>query len=139
MALSNGLPRRLEGHLRVAVLKYDVWRLNLGKNPPPPANVAPLRIRLKEGARAVKSKPRQYTPAVRTFIREFNAKLVELGWVYENSGSRWVSPVLPVRKHDESGDEYRQTCDYRLVNDAIEALISTMSHMSALLEHMKGE
>ncbi|KAG4053611.1 hypothetical protein PC123_g11244 [Phytophthora cactorum] len=132
MALSNGFPRRLEGHLRVAVLKYDVWRLNLGKTPPP-ANVAPLRIRLKEGDRAVKSKPRQCTPAVRTFIREFNAKLVELGWVYENSGSRWASPVLPVRKHDESGDEYR------LVNDAIEALISTMSHMSALLEHMKGE
>ncbi|POM62525.1 hypothetical protein PHPALM_28315 [Phytophthora palmivora] len=137
IALSNGFPRRLEAKLRTIVFKHDVWRLDLGNDPP--AKVEPLRIRLKSGASAVKSRPRQYPPAVRTFLKDFNAKLVDLGWVYENPNSRWASPVLPVRKAGVSKDEYRQTCDYRLVNDMVEALISTMPHMTALLECTKGK
>ncbi|OWZ09958.1 hypothetical protein PHMEG_00017261 [Phytophthora megakarya] len=136
-ALEQGFPRRLESKLRAIVFKHDVWRLTLGDDPP--AKVDPLEIRLKEGAKSIKSKPRQYPPAVRTFMREFNSKLVELGWVYENPTSRWASPVLPVRKAGMSVDEYRQTCDYRLVNDLIEALISTMPHMTSLLECTKGK
>ncbi|ETP36729.1 hypothetical protein F442_15399 [Phytophthora nicotianae P10297] len=65
------------------------------------------------GSDSVKSKPRPYPPAV-----------------YENPGSRWASPLLPVRKQGVTGDEYRQTCDYRLVNDLTEALISTMPNMT---------
>ncbi|EGZ12745.1 hypothetical protein PHYSODRAFT_337155 [Phytophthora sojae] len=66
-----------------------------------------------EGASALKSKPRQYPPAVRAFVRKFNSQLVELGWVYENLSSRWASSVLPVCKPGENADAYRQTCDYR--------------------------
>ncbi|KAJ8571266.1 hypothetical protein ON010_g5570 [Phytophthora cinnamomi] len=121
MALNHGFPRRLE----------------LGNDPP--AKVDPLKIRLKGGASAVKSKPRQYRPAVRAFLREFNDRLVELGWVYENPSSRWASPALPVRKPGENSDEYRHTCDYRVVNDLIEALTSTMPHMATLLEHTRGK
>lgn len=46
--------------------------------------------------------------------------------------------MLPVRKPG-TADEYRQTCDYRLANDLIEALISTMPHMRELLEYTKGK
>lgn len=137
MAIEHGFPRRSEQKLRAIVRKHDIWRLELGNDPP--AKVDPLKIRLKEGASAVKCKPRHYPPAVRAFLREFNNKLVELGWVYENPSSRWASPVLPVRKHGENADEYRQTCDYRVVNDFIEALISTMPHMATLLEHTRGK
>ncbi|OWZ11439.1 Pol Polyprotein [Phytophthora megakarya] len=38
---------------------------------------------------------------------------------------------------DQGDDAFRQTCDYRLVNDLIEVLISTMLHMSTLLEHTR--
>ncbi|OWY97439.1 hypothetical protein PHMEG_00032024 [Phytophthora megakarya] len=86
-ALEHGFPRRLEPKLRAIVLKHDVWRLALGNGPP--AKVEPLNVRLKEGAKSIKSKPRQYPPDVRSFLREFNAKLVELGWVYENPATRW--------------------------------------------------
>ncbi|OWZ12074.1 hypothetical protein PHMEG_00014822 [Phytophthora megakarya] len=40
--------------------------------------------KIKEGAQAVKSKPRLYPPAVRLYLRNFNRKLVDRGWVYKN-------------------------------------------------------
>ncbi|KAJ8575672.1 hypothetical protein ON010_g3544 [Phytophthora cinnamomi] len=112
--------RHLEKRLRDIETKHDVWRIELGNDTP--ARVKPLNIRLKDGVNAVKSKPRRYPPVVN-----------------ENPSSRWASPALPVRKPGTSDDEYRQTCDYRLVNGLIEALISTMPHMSALIEHTKGK
>ncbi|KAG2985166.1 hypothetical protein PC121_g23239 [Phytophthora cactorum] len=118
-------------------MKHDIWRLQLGKIPP--AKVNPLKIRLKEGASAIKSKPRRYPPVVRAFLREFDSKLVELGWVYEIPSSRWASPVLPVCKHGMGDDKYHLTCDCRLVNDLTEALISPMPHMMTLLEHTRGK
>ncbi|ETN23706.1 hypothetical protein PPTG_00243 [Phytophthora nicotianae INRA-310] len=60
-ALDQGFPSHLEQQLRAIVFKHDIWRLELGNDPP--ANVEALRIRLKDGARAVKSKPRPYPPA----------------------------------------------------------------------------
>ncbi|OWZ21384.1 hypothetical protein PHMEG_0004081 [Phytophthora megakarya] len=56
-----------------------------------------------------------------------------------NSVDHWASPVLPVHKQGTTDDEYRQTCDYRRVNDLSEALISTMPHMSTLLEHTRAK
>ncbi|GMF48756.1 unnamed protein product [Phytophthora fragariaefolia] len=112
MALQNGFTRRLESILR------------------------PVTTSSQTRVAAVKCKPRQYPPAVRTFLREFNTKLVELGWVYENPNSRWASPVFPVHKAGVRKDEYRQTCDNRLVNDFVEALISTMPYMTTLLEYV---
>ncbi|ETI41192.1 hypothetical protein F443_13552, partial [Phytophthora nicotianae P1569] len=68
-ALDHGFPHLLAPRLRAIVLKHDIWRLELGNDPP--AKVEPLKIRLKDGAKAVKSKPRQYPPAVRKFLKEF--------------------------------------------------------------------
>ncbi|ETK73987.1 hypothetical protein L915_19137, partial [Phytophthora nicotianae] len=81
VALNHRFPSHLEKQLRAIVRKYEIWRLKLGDVPS--ANVEPVRIRLREGARAVKRKPWPYPPAARAFLREFNDKLVELGWVYE--------------------------------------------------------
>ncbi|KAE9245905.1 hypothetical protein PF004_g5047 [Phytophthora fragariae] len=85
MTIEHGFPRKWEQKLRAIVRKHDIWRLELGNDSP--ANVDPLHIRLKECARAVKCKPRHYFTTVRAFLREFNSKLVELGWVYENPSS----------------------------------------------------
>ncbi|POM69138.1 Hypothetical protein PHPALM_14609 [Phytophthora palmivora] len=99
--------------LRTIVHAYDVWRLELRADPP--ANVPPLEVRLRDGARPTKCKPRKYPPHIRKFLHEFNARLVELGLVYENPQSRWSSRVLPVKK---SADllALRQTVDYRVAN-----------------------
>ncbi|OWZ00584.1 LOW QUALITY PROTEIN: hypothetical protein PHMEG_00028190 [Phytophthora megakarya] len=94
VALANGFPPRLERDLRAIVLKHDIWRLELGKDPQ--AHARPLKIRLKAGANAVKSKSRQYPPA-------------PLG-----------KPSVTSAKSGQGDDEFRQTCDYRLVNDLIE-------------------
>ncbi|KAF1772336.1 hypothetical protein GQ600_23594 [Phytophthora cactorum] len=44
-------PRALEENLRAIAYKRDIWRLELGNNPP--AKVDPLKFRLKKGAAAV--------------------------------------------------------------------------------------
>ncbi|GMF21916.1 unnamed protein product [Phytophthora lilii] len=76
---------------------------------------------------------RIYPPEVRWFLEEFNNKLVELGWVYENRERRWASPVLPVKL---SG-EFRQTADYKPVN-ALEAVVGIMPDLQSDLEAVKG-
>jgi hypothetical protein len=80
--LKNGFPEDLLGELRRIVFLYDVWRVALGRDPP--ARVPPLKIRLREGARPYRCKPRNYPPHLKAFMKEFNDELVRLGWVVEN-------------------------------------------------------
>eukprot|EP00644_Phytophthora_capsici_P018102 jgi/Phyca11/114143/e_gw1.25.543.1 len=42
-ALEHGFPQHLEAQLRAIVYKHDIWRLELGNDPP--AKVKPLKIR----------------------------------------------------------------------------------------------
>ncbi|EGZ24911.1 hypothetical protein PHYSODRAFT_374083, partial [Phytophthora sojae] len=43
MALQHGFPRHLEEQLRAIAIKHDIWRIELGNDPP--ARVKPLKIR----------------------------------------------------------------------------------------------
>ncbi|OWY93504.1 LOW QUALITY PROTEIN: hypothetical protein PHMEG_00037082, partial [Phytophthora megakarya] len=79
-ALLQGFPA--DNRLRTIVHMYDVWRLELPDDPL--VRVPPLEVRLKDGSKPCKCKPRKYLPHIRQFLREFNATLVELGWIYEN-------------------------------------------------------
>ncbi|POM59361.1 hypothetical protein PHPALM_31918 [Phytophthora palmivora] len=80
-------------------------------------------------------KARRYPPEVRKFLDDFNNELVRLGWVCENTESRWACPVLPVRK---SGGGYRRTVDYKPVNIDIEAIVGVMPDLQVDLEEVKG-
>lgn len=135
-AVENGFPMDRVEQLRTIVHAYDVWRLELRADPP--ANVPPLEVRLREGARPTKCKPRKYPPHIRKFLREFNQRLVNLGIVYENPHSRWASPVLPVKKSADVMD-LRQTTDYRTVNDATEVMAAVMPIVSVVLENARGK
>lgn len=75
-ALENGFPAKKEAKLRSIVYMFDIWRLQLG--PDPPAKVPPLEIRLKKGAVPFRSKPRAYPPHIRQFLHDFNEEL-EIG------------------------------------------------------------
>ena len=114
---------------------FDVWRVRLG--PDPPAKVPPLKIHLKPGAKPKKCKPRVYPPHISKFLRDFNAQLVQLGCVRRNRYSRWASPALPVRK--PKTDEYRQTIDYRGVNDDTDPIVGVMPHLQSRLKHTRGK
>lgn len=134
-AISNGFPLEYVEKLRTIVHAYDVWRLELRGDPP--ANVPPLEVRLRNGARPTKCKPRKYPPHIRKFLHEFNTRLVELGLVYENPHSRWSSPVLPVKKSADLTD-LRQTTDYRAVNAQTEVMAACMPILSLVMENAKG-
>ncbi|GMF21819.1 unnamed protein product [Phytophthora fragariaefolia] len=134
-AVENGFPRDKVERLRVIVHAYDVWRLELRADPP--ANVPPREVRLKDGVRPVKCKPRKYPPHIRQFLHEFNSRLVALGLVYENADSRWASPVLPVKKSADLMD-LRQTTDYRAVNEVTEAMAAVMPILSVVVGNARG-
>ncbi|KAE9267331.1 hypothetical protein PF008_g31381 [Phytophthora fragariae] len=131
-AVQKGFPKESVPRLRRIATRYDIWRLRLGDDPP--ARVPPMKIRLKPGAKPYRCKPRKYPPEVRRFLDDFNAELVRLGWVYENTESRWACPALPVRK---TGGEFRQTADYKPVNGDMEAIVGVMPNLQTDLECAK--
>lgn len=94
----------------------------------------PLEVQLREGARPIKCKPRKYSPHIRGFLHDFNDRLAELGLVYENSKSRWSSPVLPVKQSSDLMD-LRQTVDYRLTNAQTDTMAAVMPIISLVVEH----
>ncbi len=87
---------------------WDVFRMVLGRDPLVMAE--PLRVRLKQGARPVRSRARRYPAEHREFMRQHVEALAEAGLVYQNPGSRWSSPPLIVKK---SGGGVRMTVDVR--------------------------
>ena len=134
-ARSNGFPQELEDRLRALVVKHDIWRLTLGNDPP--ANVPPLKLRLKPEAQPYKCHARRYSPEKSTFLETFNAQLVELGLVRANKTSRWACPAVPVRK--PRSNEFRQTNDYRPVNAMTEAIVGVMPNLTVALERCSGK
>ncbi|GMF31530.1 unnamed protein product [Phytophthora fragariaefolia] len=134
-AVENGFPVGKLETLRTIVHAYDEWRFELRGDPL--AKVPPLDVRLQEGARPVKCKPRKYPPHIRQFLREFNSRLVELGLVYESPNSRCASPVLPVKKSADLMD-LRQTTDYRAVNDLTYVRAAAMPVLSVVVENARG-
>ncbi|OWY96366.1 hypothetical protein PHMEG_00033381 [Phytophthora megakarya] len=134
-AIDSGYPVARRQELDDLVRKYDIWRIDLRNDPP--ASAQPYEIRLKPDARPFRCKTRKYAPAQSNFMREFNRKLIELGWVYRNHSSRWACPALPVRK--PGSNEFRQTCDYKPVNAMTEPLAGTMPNLNTKLECTKDK
>ncbi|GAB9477013.1 hypothetical protein Gpo141_00014072, partial [Globisporangium polare] len=132
-AIGNGFPAKSREKLLVVCHLYDIWRLALGDDPP--AKVEPLKVRLKPNAIPYKCRARSYSPEKSKFLEDFNRELVALGWVYENSRSRWACPAMPVRK--PHSNEFRQTSDYRPVNELTEAIVGIMPNLQVALEHCK--
>ncbi|POM76445.1 LOW QUALITY PROTEIN: Hypothetical protein PHPALM_6315 [Phytophthora palmivora] len=120
------LPTDKVQRLRDITFKHEIWRIKLGNDPP--ARVKPFKIRFKDGAKAQCK-----------ILTGVQPKIGRSRLCYDNPTSRWARSVLPVCKSGTTAEDYRQTRDYRLVNDLIDALIRTMPHMSSLLERTKGK
>ncbi|POM64667.1 Hypothetical protein PHPALM_19772 [Phytophthora palmivora] len=63
----------------------------------------------------------RYSPEKSAFLKTFNRKLADLGWVYENHQGRWCCPVLPVKKPN-TGD-YRHALQPRCSTKTAEYLL----------------
>ncbi|KAG2917201.1 hypothetical protein PC118_g20263 [Phytophthora cactorum] len=96
-----------------------------------------LEVRLRDGARPTKCKPRKYPPHIRRFLHEFNQRLVDLGLVYEIPKSRWSSPELPVKKSADLLD-LRQTVSYRVTSAQTDIMAAVMPILSLVVERARG-
>jgi hypothetical protein len=63
----------------------EVIRLKLGADPP--ANVKPLVIKLREGAKTVRISARKYTLSKLKFMRDKIREPEKRGLVYKNTGA----------------------------------------------------
>ena len=97
---------------RMLTAYQDVFRDTLGR-----ANVAPISIRLKEGARPCFRHPYRYSPEKLKAIDKDVEFLLENDLAVPHTGE-WSAPPVCVPK--ESG-EIRVCQDYRLVNKVIES------------------
>ncbi|KAG6579766.1 putative retroelement [Phytophthora cinnamomi] len=135
-AVNNGFPAERSEELYAIASKRDIWRLQISDDPP--ARLTPFTIRLKDGAEPYRCKPRKYAPAQRDFLRQFNEKLIAIGWAYKNPESRWACPALPVRKPGKE-NEWRQTIDFRPVNALTQPLAGGMTNNETHLEDVRGK
>jgi hypothetical protein len=82
-AASNGLNAGHLPELRSLVREYrDIWRI--ARSGGPPADLLPLHIKLKSGAKPVRTKLRRYPQPQKDFLTRFVNELVGLGLAYRN-------------------------------------------------------
>lgn len=75
-------PERLLGERRRIAVKYDIWRVTLGRDPP--ALVFALSFQSRKDAKPSRDRPRVYAPRLREFMKKFCEELYNFGWVREN-------------------------------------------------------
>ncbi|OWY94489.1 hypothetical protein PHMEG_00035758, partial [Phytophthora megakarya] len=133
-AKEAGFEPPLLGALRALVFEFaDVWRINIGADPP--ADVEPLKVRLRDGAEPYRSGTRKYPELQRAFLRDFVRELERNGLVRRNNSSRWACPALPVKK--PYSDEYRCTIDYRPTNKCTVPVAGATPNLAAVTQSVK--
>ncbi|KAE8881629.1 hypothetical protein PF003_g34369 [Phytophthora fragariae] len=131
----NGFSQEHMATLRRVVSDYrDVWSIRVGAGEP--ARVEPYRLQLKEGSQPVRCKPRRYSPLASTYTSNYVKQLVASGYIYPNNASRWASAVVPVPKAD--GEEFRITCDYRLINSMTVPVAASVPNLAVVSQRVKG-
>ncbi|KAH9094099.1 hypothetical protein Ae201684P_016714 [Aphanomyces euteiches] len=134
-AVEQGLPPGQVDELRRILRAYqDVFRLDFGKDPP--VKVAPLKVRLKEGAVPVKVGLRRYPPAHMDYLRQHVAELEAAGLIYRNNRATWAAAPRIVPKKNPG--EYRMTIDSRPINAWTEAMPWPMPNLEAAMATLVG-
>jgi hypothetical protein len=112
----------------------DVFWLKLGADPP--ANVKPLAIKLRDGAKPVRILARKYAPPLLKFMRDKIHTIEELGLVYKNTGAEWASPplILPT----PGPDQYRMTVDLRVPKASTKPTAWPMLNLKDELHDLHG-
>lgn len=113
-AVGNGIYKNGLGKIWNLLHKYlDIFCPKLGSGPP--ADVPPMNIIIKDGARPIKVRLSRYAQKSREFITNFIDKLVETGFLIEHPSATWQAAPLRVLKPGSTG-KYRLVIDLKPVN-----------------------
>ena len=117
-AVDDGLPTKIADEMLPHLLGMDIWRTQLGADPP--ASVPPYRAQLKQGARPFRAKARKQSDSQRESLREELMQMKQLGLMYENPSAAWGSAGMHVPK--PGGRGMRLVVDLRGVNSRTETV-----------------
>ncbi|EGT38055.1 hypothetical protein CAEBREN_28397 [Caenorhabditis brenneri] len=98
-------------------------------------NVIECEIELVEGAQPVRQKPRPVPLAARPEIRKMIDKMLDQKVIRESKSS-WASPVVLVKKKDNS---IRMCIDYRKVNKVVKYNAHPLPNIEATLQSLAGK
>jgi len=133
-AVENGLSPEGTNRLREMIKKYPVFRIRLGKSPP--ADVEPMKIRLREGAEPIKVRTRRYSPDQRAFLQKYVEQLKDMDFVTEMPTATWQAAPLLVPKSGSA--KYRMTVDLRPINSSTVKEAWPMPNIDAEVQDFKG-
>ena len=78
--------QNFHGELSDLMWQYaDIFRLRMGSDPP--VSVAPIKVRLKPGAKPFRAKLRRYSSPQAASMRNFVHEYLKLGLIYRNNDS----------------------------------------------------
>ena len=123
------------GLLQLLTKYVDVFRLNLGQDPP--VSMPPLKVHLAKDAKPVKYKALRYSLPQREFMQKHVKELETAGFIYRNPTSRWACAPLIVRK-PHTKNEFRMTVDLRPVNSQTEQIAWPMPMLEVVVDHLSG-
>ena len=98
--------------LRKLVNKHDIWRIQLGEDPP--VAVEPMGAHLRSDAVPVSYPPRRLSTEKRDFLKKITKQLEDKGLIRRVLQSEWGHPVVIVAKPGNRG--FRMTVDLRGLN-----------------------
>src|SRR3546814_15196650 len=100
-AIDRGLDREVADDLCVQLLQLDLWRMELGADPP--AKAPPFLVSLKPGAKPFRAGTRRQSDVPRASLNADHDRMVELGLMYFNPNPRWGSAGVHLPKPGRSG------------------------------------
>jgi hypothetical protein len=113
----------------------DVFRVRMG--PDPPANIAPMVIKMRADARPVRATQRRYSQPQVAFITKKVKELVRVGALVYNPNAKWASPIVAAPKPGSS-EGFRFTVDLRAPNAQTVPMASAMPNLEAMLQTTEG-
>jgi hypothetical protein len=113
---------------------HNAFRLPLGQDRP--ADVRPLKIKLKPYAKPKRMPARKYAPPQAQFLAAKVADMERLGLVRKNLTSRWASPPLILPK--AGPEKFRFNLDLRYPNSQDEQVPWPMPNMQDELASLAG-
>lgn len=138
-AIAEGLPVAKMKEFEQLIYSYkDVWRTHLAGDPP--ADVPPMKIKLKPTVEPVRTKLRRYPPVHRKFLEQRMKKLLKYKMQRRNARAKWISPayvIAKVKNPEDLDNDYRLTVDHRAINQATIPTQFPLPNLDVITSHLK--
>ena len=92
-----------------------------------------MRTTVVPGARAVKARPRTYSPTKTAWLTMCLSTLVAMGMLFLNPQAVWASAAMALEK---SGGKHRLVSDFRAVNKTVEKSPAPTPDQEAEMQRM---